>query len=129
MTNTADFLTGMSSILAQAEGAPGGGGSSMLIWMGLLFVGMWFLMIAPQRKAQKQHQKMIDALKKGDRIITKGGLYAKVAAVKKDRVTIILGENTKVDLVKSSVGTLLSEGKGDKAADAELEEADEETKA
>lgn len=126
MTNTTDFLTTLTPVLAQAEGAPGApGGFSTLIWMGLLFVGMYFLMIAPQRKAQKKQQQMIDSLKKGDRIITKGGLYAKVAAVKKDRVSIILGENTRVDLAKASVGTVVSEGKGDKA---EAEEAEEETK-
>lgn len=126
MTTTADILAGISPILAQAEGAPPGGGSSMLIWMGLLFVGMWFLMIAPQRKAQKKQQQMIDSLKKGDRVITKGGLYGKIVAVKKDRVSLILGENTRVDLVKSSIGSVLGEAKGGKG-DAAAEEAEDDS--
>lgn len=130
MSSTAEFLTGLSSILAQAEGAaPGGGaggGMGMLVWMGLLFVGMWFLMIAPQRKAQKKHQQLIDGLKKGDRVITKGGLYGKIAAVKKDRVSLIIGENTKVELVKGSIGTVLGQNAEGKTQEEEVEEIEEQ---
>lgn len=121
MTNTADFLAGLSPLLAQAEGGSGAPGFG-LIWIVLLIAGFYFLMIAPQRKAQKKQQQMIDGLKKGDRIVTKGGFYAKVAAVKKDRISIILGENTRVDLVKTSVGAVVEEAKGGK--DEAEEEAD-----
>lgn len=86
------------SLLAQADGGSPGGG--MLLWMGLLFAGMWFLIIAPQRKMQKQHDKMVSELKNGDEILTKGGVYGTVVNVKKDRFVVKIAENTKIELSK-----------------------------
>lgn len=129
MTSTTDIFLSLGSTIAQAApAAPGGGGGGMgmLVWMVLLFVGMWFLMIAPQRKAQKQHKKLIDGLKKGDRVITKGGLYGKIVAVKKDRVSLILGENTKVELVKGSIASVLGQGADGKTQEDEIEEIEEQ---
>ncbi len=56
------------------KGAGGGGGSSMLIMMGVMFVALYFLMIRPQQKKAKEHQSMIDSIKKGTEVITNGGL-------------------------------------------------------
>lgn len=124
MINTAEIFAGLSPVLAEAApSAPGG--SSMLIWMILLFVGMWFLMIAPQRKAQKQHQKLIAGLKKGDRIITKGGFYGKILAVKKDRVTLLLGDSAKVELVKGSIASVIGEDAEGKTQEEEIEQIEE----
>ncbi|WP_309380982.1 preprotein translocase subunit YajC [Cerasicoccus frondis] len=94
------------SILAQAEGAPGGNGMSWLI--PILFVaGFWFLLIAPQRKMQKQHDKLVSELKNGDEIMTKGGLYGTVVNVKSDRFVVKIAENTKIEISKPFVQSVV----------------------
>lgn len=69
----------------------------------LLFVGMWFLLIAPQRKKQKQHAKMLAELGTGDEVITSGGIYGTISNVKDDRFIIKVAEGTKVEVTKSAV--------------------------
>ncbi len=93
----------MAPAPAGPDGAPGGGGPDMFIILILMFVGMYFLIIAPQRKKQKQHEKRIAALKSGDKIVTSGGLYGTVVNVKDDRLVLKLGENIKVELAKQFV--------------------------
>ncbi|MFU8848248.1 MAG: preprotein translocase subunit YajC [Opitutales bacterium] len=92
--------------LAQAS-SPGGGIGSFLPLI-LLFVGMWFLIIAPQRKRQKAHDKMLSELKTGDEIITSGGIYATITNVKDDRLVVRIADNTKVELGKSFVANKIS---------------------
>lgn len=90
--------------LAQQTAQPGP--NSMFPQIGfilLLFAGMYFLMIAPQRKKQKEHEKMVRELKAGDEVMTAGGIFGKVTAVKNDRLTITVGDNTKLELNPSYV--------------------------
>lgn len=95
--------------LAQAaapEGAPKGlfgGGTGMLIVYGLFIAAMWFLMIAPQRKKQKEHAKMLASIKSGDEILTAGGIYGTVITVRDDRYVVRIGDSTKVEIAKSFV--------------------------
>lgn len=126
MINTTELFAGLAPILADAAPAAPGAGGLPILWMILLLVGMWFLMIAPQRKAQKQHRKLIEGLKKGDRVITKGGLYGKIVTVKKDRVALLIGENTKVELVKGSIATVLGENAEGKTQEEEIEQIEEQ---
>lgn len=71
----------------------------------LLMVIFYFLLIRPQQKRQKELQKMIEALKKGDRVITNGGLIGTVVGVQSDYLVLKLGENdqTKVEVLKSAI--------------------------
>lgn len=104
--------------LAQAEAAPGGGGSMLLIYMGLFLAGMYFLTIAPQRKMQKQHDKLVSELKQGDEILTKGGVYGTVVNVKNDRFVIKIADNTKIELAKPFIQTVVKKkGEPEKSAD------------
>ena len=64
-----------------------------LLPMVLLFGAMYFFLIAPQRKKQKEHEKMLTALKAGDEIITNGGLYGTITSVKEDRFVVRIGDN------------------------------------
>ena len=91
-----------STFLPLAQAAPGGGLGQFLPII-LLFVGMWFLIIAPQRKRQKAHDKMLSELKTGDEIITTGGLYATITNVKDDRFVVRIADSTKVELGKGFV--------------------------
>lgn len=76
----------------------------------LLFAGMWFLLIAPQRKKQKAHEAMIKALQRGDTVMTSGGIYGEVTSVKEDRVTVKIADNTKVELNRNFISTKVSGG-------------------
>lgn len=74
-----------------------------ILIFGLLFAGMWFLIIAPQRKKQKQHDKMIRSLGTGDEIITNGGIIGIITNVKSDRFVLKIADNTKIELSKSFI--------------------------
>ena len=96
---TSDF----SSLLTFAQASGGGLGS--LLPIALLFVGMWFLVIAPQRKRQKAHDAMLGALQTGDEIITSGGVYGTITNVKDDRFVVRIADSTKIELGKSFVAS------------------------
>ncbi len=69
----------------------------------LLFVIFYFLLIRPQQKQQKAHKEMIDSLKKGDKIVTNGGLYAEVIKTEEDFIKIKLSDTTTVRLDRAYV--------------------------
>jgi preprotein translocase subunit YajC len=62
----------------------------------LIFVIFYFLMIRPQQKKAKEHKAMLDSLKKGDRVITSGGIYGLIEEVRSDTVTLKVAENVRV---------------------------------
>ena len=95
-------ITEISSLLPIAQ-AGSGGGIGQFLPIILLFVGMWFLIIAQQRKRQKAHDRMLTELQTGDEIITTGGLYGTITNVKDDRFVVRIADNTKVELGKSFV--------------------------
>ncbi len=99
--------------MAQTEGAPGGGGSMMLLIYGLLFAGLWFLVIAPQRKKQKDLEATIKSIKQGDEIVTTGGIYGTVASIRSDRFIIRVAENTRMEFSKNAVAAVVKK-KGEK---------------
>lgn len=84
---------------------PSGSMGGMLLTFGLMFAVMYFLIIRPQQKRQKEHQKMLDAVKKGDRIITGGGLHGVVKEVREDTLLVKIAENTVVELTRGAVAT------------------------
>lgn len=95
-------------------GAPAGGqgqANPFALWLPiiLIFAIMYFLIFRPQAKKQKQQRMMIDALKKGDKIITAGGIYGTIVGVKEKENIIILkiDDNTKIELAKGSVAQVI----------------------
>ncbi|KNX43077.1 MAG: preprotein translocase subunit YajC [Roseovarius sp.] len=75
----------------------------------LIFVIMYFLLIRPQQKKLKEHKAMVDALRRGDQIVTQGGLIGKVAKVKDDNeIEVELSEGVKVRVVRSTIAQVLS---------------------
>lgn len=95
-------------LLAQAESAPGGGLMSFLPII-LIFAAMYFLLIAPQRKKEKKHRQMLAALKVGDKVITIGGVFGTVTAIRDDRVHVKVDDSTRVEMLKSSIQTVREE--------------------
>ncbi len=86
-----------------------GGAFAQFLPLILIFAIMYFLLIRPQQKKVKQHQAMVAALRRGDQVITQGGLIGKVVKVKDDNeIEVELAENVKVRVVKSTVATVIS---------------------
>ncbi len=113
-------LTDAASFLAQAT-APGsaaqGGPAQMIVGMLpaiLLMAGFYFLFIAPQRKKQKEHEKMLAALQSGDEIITNGGIFGTITNVKEDRFVVRVADNTKIELGKGFVSQVVKSQAADK---------------
>ena len=99
-------LFAAQNILAQAAPAPASSGSQGLLSflpMILIFAAMYFLMIAPQRKKQKELQKMLEALNTGDEVVTSGGIYGEITNKKDDRFVIRIADNTKIEVGKGFV--------------------------
>jgi len=75
----------------------------------LIFVIMYFLLIRPQQKKLKEHKAMVEALRRGDQVVTQGGLIGKVAKVKDDNeIEVELAEGVKVRVVRSTISQVLS---------------------
>ena len=91
------------TLILQTQPAPQGGGWSMWLMLILIFVVMWFFMIRPQRKQQKELEKFRNGLKKGDKIVTIGGIYGMVEEIKDKTVLIKVDENTKLKVDKNSL--------------------------
>jgi preprotein translocase subunit YajC len=93
---------------AQAAGGAGGAFASFIPLI-LIFAIMYFLLIRPQQKKVKDHQKMVEALRRGDQVVTQGGLIGKVTKVKEDNeVEVELAEGVKVRVVKATIAQVLS---------------------
>lgn len=90
-----------------------------LILMAIMFGVFYFLLIRPQVKRQKQHQSMLDALKKGDEIVTRGGLIGKITGITGQKLVIELQEKVRVRIVRSAVESKYDrekfEGQGEKS--------------
>ena len=96
-------------VLAQAGSAapaPGGGILQVLPIL-LIFGAMYFFMIAPQRKKQKEHEKMLTTLQSGDEVITTGGIYGTITNVKADRFVIRVSDTTKLEVGKGFISTVV----------------------
>jgi preprotein translocase subunit YajC len=96
---------------AQTAGAtdPTGGLMQMLPLI-LMFVVLWFLMIRPQMKKAKEHKALLEALAKGDEVVTQGGIVGKVTKIGDGYVTVEIAANTEVVVQKPSIGLVLPKG-------------------
>jgi preprotein translocase subunit YajC len=92
---------------AQSGGAaPAGGGASMLIMFGMVFAIMYFLMIRPQNKRMQAHAAMVAALKKGDELVTVGGLHGRIHAVEETSVSLEIAKGIRVSVDKDKVARI-----------------------
>lgn len=80
----------------------------------LLFVGIYFLLVAPQRKKQKEHEKMLSALQTGDEVVTTGGVYGTITNVKDDRFVLRVADNVKLEIGKGFIHSVLKRAEGEK---------------
>jgi len=93
------------------QGAPegGGGGQStiyMVVFLVLIFALFYFILIRPQRKRQKEHQEMTQQLKRGDRVITIGGIYGQIESISEDSIVIKVESGTTIRMAKNSIAAV-----------------------
>jgi preprotein translocase subunit YajC len=100
----------ISSAFAQAASAGGDGGMMNILFIVLMFVIIYFLMIRPQMKRAKEQRAMIEALQKGDEVITAGGVLGRISKMGEAYVTIEIAANTEVSVQKAAVQTVLPKG-------------------
>ena len=84
-------------------GGEGGGGFGAFIPLILMFAIFYFLLIRPQQKKAKQHKEMVSALKKGDRVISSGGLHGVVTGLTDDMVTMEIAPKVRVKVSRGSI--------------------------
>lgn len=101
------------------QGAPAAsGGPSFLPPLLLIFAVFWFVLILPERKQRKKRQEMIDALKKGDRVLTTAGIFGTVVQAQDDVVTLQVADGVRLRFAKAAVQTVLGEEDGAASAEA-----------
>lgn len=91
------------NVILQQDAGAGAGNWSFLVMMGLIFVVMYFFMIRPQQKKQKELVKFRSNLEKGDKVVTIGGLYGVIAEVKEKYVLVEVDSNVKLRVDKSAI--------------------------
>lgn len=99
---------------------PEGGGvagifASLLPVVAMIAI-LWFLLFRPQQKEQQRHREMIRALRKGDEVVTVGGLYGRIMAINEDRISLKIAEGVKVDVERAKVLRVLEKGADEGAA-------------
>jgi preprotein translocase subunit YajC len=102
-----------------ADAGQGGGGLTALLPMFIIFGIIYFLLLRPQQKKARQHEQMLNELKRDDAVVTSGGIYGKITGVTDTVVTLEIAQNVRIKVTKSSIA-----GK----ASAEAKPADDKTK-
>ena len=98
---------------AMAEAAPAaaqGGGYELFIMIAIFFAIMYFMIIRPQQKRTKEHQKLISSLTKGDEVVTSGGMLGKILKVGDNSIKVEIAEGVAVKLQKNSISSVLPKG-------------------
>lgn len=93
---------------------PEGGGvagifASLLPVVAMIAI-LWFLLFRPQQKEQQRHREMIRALRKGDEVVTVGGLYGRIMAINEERISLKIADGVKVDVERAKVLKVLERG-------------------
>lgn len=100
----------ISDAYAQTESASEGSLIGAILPL-ILFLGIfWFLLLRPQQKRQKEHKTMVQALKKGDEVVTNGGLLGKVTKVGDTFVSVEIAQGQEVNIQRSSIQSLMPKG-------------------
>ncbi|MCL2763071.1 MAG: preprotein translocase subunit YajC [Treponema sp.] len=93
------------------DGAPQGGSLMTFLPIIAIFAIVYFLMIRPQNKKQKETQKMIAALKKGDKVVTIGGIHGTIQSVKEHSVIVKVDDSTKIEFNRGAIASVVSVAK------------------
>lgn len=112
------LASGADLVLASLT-PPGGGGSGavvQLLFFAAIFAIFYFLLIRPQQKQKADRQRMVDGLKRGDRVVTTSGIHGTVTALTEQTMTLRVADQVKLDFDRSAVGRVVAAPTGDKDA-------------
>ncbi|WP_025322329.1 preprotein translocase subunit YajC [Deferrisoma camini] len=109
-----DFLFPATAFAMGAQGGAGSGAQGnpivSLLPLILMFVIFYVLLIRPQQKRQKEHKAMLEALQRGDEVVTSGGIHARVTGVTDETVTLEIAPNVKIKVSKPAIATVKKRG-------------------
>ena len=116
--------------VAYAQSADGASGSAFFQFIPLILIlgVFWFLIIRPQQKKQKEHQRMVESLRKGDKIVTNGGIFGTIVKVGDDRLTIEIANKIQIQLERHQVSRMDKKtgvNKDDEEKNKDIEEKEE----
>ncbi len=114
--------------LAQLGGG-GGDGWQPLVMMGAVFLGMYALLIYPQRKQQREHEKMLRQIQRGDQVVTSGGIHGKVTGVADDVLTVEIADRVRIRVSRSAVSARVAATGGERERGEQRSEREKERKA
>ena len=116
--------------VAYAQSADAGSGSAFFQFIPLILIlgVFWFLIIRPQQKKQKEHQRMVDSLRKGDKVVTNGGIFGTIVKVGDDRLTLEIASKIQIQLERHQVSRMDKKTGVNKDDDDEEKEEIEEKK-
>ena len=95
---------------AQTSAAPGGGDMFQMVIIVGMFLVLYFIMIRPQMKRAKEQKAMIDALQKGDEVVTAGGIVGKISKISENYITLHVADNVEIQVQRPAVQLLLPKG-------------------
>lgn len=95
------------ALMAPQGGGDGGSMISTLLMFGVIIAIFYFMIIRPQSKRQKERQKMLEAMKKGDKVVTSGGIHGKIVAMEDKTVLLEIADNVKVKVEKSAISAVV----------------------
>ena len=110
-----------------AGGGEGGGGFQPLILMGAMFAIFYFLLIRPQQKKSKDHRQMLSNLKKGDRVVTSGGIHGRITGMDESTLTVEIAEKVRVKVTRANVAGLLNPASQAQPPKKEKKDKDKDT--
>ncbi len=97
------------ALMAPQGNDAGGSMISTVVMFALIIFIFYFMIIRPQSKRQKERQKMLEAMKKGDKVVTNGGLHGKIVGMEDKTVLLEIADNVKVKVEKSAIGAVVTE--------------------
>ena len=103
-----DFF--ISDAMAAGEAAPQGGGLQLIFMIALFFGIMYFMIIRPQSKKAKEHTSMLDALSKGDEVVTSGGILGKVVKMGDNFIELKISESANVKIQRHAITSVMPKG-------------------
>ncbi len=92
------------------DAPPQGGGGSLLLMMVIFFAIMYFMMIRPQMKQAKEHKQMVEALAKGDEVVTNGGLAGKITKIGDSFIQVEVAKDVEISIQKHAISAVLPKG-------------------
>lgn len=111
---TLGFTQGLALMAPPPGSDPAGGIFSTLIMFASIILIFWFMILRPQQKRQKQHQQMIESLKKGDKVVLSGGLHGTIAGLEEKTILVQVADNVKMKFERGAIASVHRDGQEEK---------------